>query len=33
LRALIDAVGQADVEAAEVAPTDWQHVHNRLALW
>ena len=28
--ALIDAVEQAGVEAADVAPTYWQHVHNRL---
>ncbi len=27
---VIDAVEQAGVEAADVAPTDWQHVHNRL---
>ena len=29
LLALIDAVEQAGVEAADVAPTYWQHVHNR----
>ena len=28
--ALIDALEQAGVEAADVAPTAWQHVHNRL---
>jgi hypothetical protein len=28
LLALIDAVEQAGVEAADVAPTYWQHVHN-----
>ena len=27
---VIDAVEQAGVEAADVAPTYWQHVHNRL---
>ena len=30
LLALIDALEQAGVEAADVAPTAWQHVHNRL---
>ena len=28
--ALIDAVEQAGVQAADVAPTYWRHVHNRL---
>jgi len=28
--ALIDAVEQAGVEATDVAPAYWQHVHNRL---
>ena len=27
---VIDAVEQGGVEAADVAPTYWQHVHNRL---
>ena len=30
LLALIDAVERAGIEAADVAPTYWQHVHNRL---
>ena len=30
LLALIDAVEQAGIEAGDVAPTYWRHVHNRL---